>query len=319
MSGVDINVEALGKVAVLMGGHSAEREISLQSGAAVVEALKSRQVNVHGIDVGVGISDVLRDGHFDRAFIALHGRGGEDGVIHGMLELLQIPYTGSGVLASALSMDKLRCKQLWAGIGLPTPPFALLNADSDFPTVAAEVGLPLMVKPGHEGSSVGMSKVDDAAQLEAAWREAAKYDDLVLAERWIAGGEFTVAILGGEALPVIRLETPREFYDYEAKYQAESTQYHCPSGLDAATEQRFQQLALAAFDAVGARSWGRVDLMADADGNPWLLEINTVPGLTDHSLVPMAARAAGIGFEDLILRILADARLDSEREAAHGR
>ena len=319
MSGVDINVEALGKVALLMGGQSAEREVSLKSGAAVFEALRSRGVNAHGIDVGVGIADVLRDGHFDRAFIALHGRGGEDGVIHGMLEMLQIPYTGSGVLASALSMDKLRCKQLWAGIGLPTPPFALLNADTDFQAVAAEVGLPLMVKPGHEGSSVGMSKVDTADQLEAAWREAAKYDDLVLAERWIKGGEYTVAILGHEALPSICLETPHTFYDYDAKYHANTTRYHCPCGLDADIEQRYQQLALAAFDAVGARGWGRVDLMVDGDGNPWLLEINTVPGLTDHSLVPMAAKAAGISFEDLVLRILVDARLDSERESGHGR
>jgi D-alanine-D-alanine ligase len=297
--------EAFGKVAVLMGGLAAEREVSLKSGRAVLEALRRRGVDAHGIDAGHAVLADLERGGFDRAFIALHGRGGEDGVIQGALETLGMPYTGSGVLGSALGMDKLRTKMLWRGEGLPTPALALLEAGTDFGAVAQELGLPLMVKPAREGSSIGMSKVTEAAALEAAWRLAARYDDRVFAERWIHGAEYTVAILGREPLPPIRLETPRAFYDYEAKYQAADTRYLCPCGLDAAQEHAIQALALRAFEAVGASGWGRVDLMVDGAGQPWLIEVNTVPGMTDHSLVPMAARAAGIGFEELVWRILA--------------
>ena len=298
--------DKFGKVAVLMGGLSAEREVSMRSGAAVLQALQQRGVDAHGVDVGRDIVSVLLQGQFDCAFIALHGRGGEDGVIQGVLETLNIPYTGSGVLGSALSMDKLRSKQVWQAAGLPTPAFMRLTADSDWAAVIEELGLPLAVKPAHEGSSLGATRVTNGADLEPAWQTAAEFDAEVIAEPWILGEEYTVAILGGEALPMIRLETPREFYDYQAKYQADDTRYHCPCGLDADTEQRLQSLALQAFAALGASGWGRIDLMLDGRGDPWLLENNTVPGLTDHSLVPMAAKAAGIAFDELILRILSD-------------
>ncbi len=298
-----------GKVAVLMGGSSAERAVSLNSGAAVLAALQRRGVDAHGVDPDARVLQVLREQGFDRAFVILHGRGGEDGVIQGALETIDMPYTGCGVLASALGMDKYRCKLLWQGAGLPTPPYVLLQAEDDLARAAA-LGFPLMVKPVHEGSSIGMARADDREQLRAAWQGAAQYDGLVLAEKWIQGGEYTCAVLGDTPLPLIRLETPRGFYDYEAKYLADSTRYHCPAGLDAATEQAFRGLALAAFRAVGARGWGRVDLLTDADGAPWLLEINTVPGMTDHSLVPMAARAAGIDFDELVWRILATSAED---------
>lgn len=294
-----------GKVAVLMGGVAAEREVSLRSGAAVLQALLRRGVDAHGIDVrGPQALRELEQGGFDRVFIALHGRGGEDGVMQGALETLGLPYTGSGVLGSALGMDKLRTKQLWLGAGLPTAEFALLDAGTDFEAVVARLGLPLMVKPAREGSSIGMTKVTRAEQLPEAWKQAARYDQEVLAERWIHGAEYTAAVLRGEPLPLIRLETPRDFYDYEAKYHADNTRYICPCGLDAARERELQALALRAFEAVGASGWGRVDLMIEQDGRPWLLEVNTVPGMTDHSLVPMAARAAGIDFDELVWRIL---------------
>ena len=294
-----------GKVAVLMGGLSAERAVSLKSGAAVLEALQRQGVDAQGIDVGQDITQVLLAGNFDRVFIALHGRGGEDGVIQGLLETLGLPYTGSGVLGSALSMDKIRSKQIWRAAKLSTPPFLLLPPESHWGQVAAEIGLPVAVKPAREGSSLGTTRVEQASDLEAAWREAQRFDAEVLAEQWIEGAEYTVAILDGEALPVIRLETPRSFYDYQAKYEAMDTRYHCPCGLDAEAEQRLQTLALRAFKALGASGWGRVDIMLDAEGRPWLLENNTVPGLTDHSLVPMAAKAAGMDFDALVLRILA--------------
>ena len=292
-----------GQVALLLGGQSAEREISLKSGQAVLAALQRRGVAVTPIDPAPQVLAQLAQGGFDRVFIMLHGRGGEDGQIQGALETLGLPYTGSGVLGSALGMDKYRCKLAWQGAGLPTAEFALLRGEGDLARAAA-LGFPLMIKPAQEGSSIGMARVDDAAQLAAAWREAERFDRLVLAERWISGPEFTCAILGGEALPLIRLETPRSFYDYHAKYFAEDTRYLCPCGLSAEDEARLRALSLAAFDTVGARGWGRVDLMLDGAGNPYLLEINTVPGMTDHSLVPMAARARGLDFDELVWRIL---------------
>ena len=295
--------ERFGKVALLMGGQAAEREISLKSGRAVHEALLRLGVDVEPLDPDATILERLRAGGYDRAFIILHGRGGEDGQIQGALETIGLPYTGSGVLGSALGMDKYRCKLAWAGCGLPTADFVLLRDESDL-AAAAELGFPLMIKPVHEGSSIGMARVESVEGLERAWRAAAEFDSLVLAERWIQGMELTCAILGREALPMIRLETPHAFYDYEAKYSADSTRYHCPSGLDAEVEARLRELALHAFDVVGASGWGRVDMMLDSAGQPFLLEINTVPGMTDHSLVPMAARVAGIDFDDLVRRIL---------------
>ena len=296
-----------GKVAVLMGGTSAEREVSLRSGQAVLTALQAQGVNAVGIDTGNSdfIARLINEA-FDRAFIIVHGRSGEDGTLQGLLEHLKIPYTGSGVLGAALAMDKLRTKQLWQGMNLPTPAWRNLNADTDFSAVVAELGLPLMVKPVSEGSSVGMSKVQrDAEELKAAYKTAAQYDAVVIAEQFVQGQEYTVAILNGKALPAIRLETPRDFYDYAAKYQENTTQYLCPCGLDAATEQKMQALALHAFDSVGAAKWGRVDIMRNAAGDFYLLEVNTVPGMTDHSLVPMAAKAAGLSFEALVCEILA--------------
>jgi D-alanine-D-alanine ligase len=307
-----------GKVAVLMGGQSAEREVSLKSGTAVVAALARRGVDVRGIDVGADIIPVLLAGGYDRVFIALHGRGGEDGVIQGVLENLGIPYTGSGVLGSALSMDKVRTKMLWQAAKLPTADFTLLDEQSPWGDIAAQLGLPLAVKPVHEGSSIGTARVESVSELPAAWRAAAQFDDLVMAEPWIDGAEYTVAILSGVALPVIRLETPRTFYDYTAKYSANDTRYLCPCGLDTQAESRLQALALEAFTVLGAEGWGRVDVMMDRQGRPWLLENNTVPGMTDHSLVPMAAAAAGIEFDELVWRILTEARLKSTRGRSHG-
>jgi D-alanine-D-alanine ligase len=292
-----------GKVAVLLGGRSAEREVSLKSGRAVLDALLRGGVDAHPVDPQADVLERLREGGFDRAFIVLHGRGGEDGVIQGALETIDLPYTGSGVLGSALGMDKYRCKLLWRGCDLPTADFTLLRSAADLAQAGA-LGYPLMIKPAREGSSIGMAKVDGPAELDAAWTEAARFDALVLAERWISGPEYTCAILGSEVLPLIRLETPRTFYDYEAKYQSDSTRYHCPCGLSAAEETRLQGLALEAFHAVGASGWGRVDMMVDRELGPQLLEVNTVPGMTDHSLVPMAARARGIGFDDLVWQIL---------------
>ena len=294
-----------GKVAVLYGGTSAEREVSLKSGRAVLEALQKRGVDAHGVDAVDGsVLEVLRSGGFARAFIALHGRGGEDGVIQGALETLGLPFTGSGVLGSALGMDKVRTKQIWLAAGLPTPKFLVLEGEADLGRVEAELGFPVMIKPAHEGSSIGMSKVEHAADLPAAWRAAMQYDRAVLAEDWITGREYTAAILGEQALPLIRLETPHAFYDYEAKYRADDTRYHCPCGLPEVQERDLRELALRAFRTVAAQGWGRVDLMCDRDGKPYLIEVNTVPGMTDHSLVPMAARAAGIDFETLVWRIL---------------
>jgi D-alanine-D-alanine ligase len=300
---------AMGKVAVLLGGRSAEREVSLKSGAMVLQALKARGVDAHAFDPAERTLPELIAERFERVFIALHGRQGEDGVVQGALELLGLPYTGSGVLGSALAMDKWRTKLVWDALGIATPAYALLDAASDWAGVAAKLGLPLMVKPACEGSSIGISKVASIEQLEPAYRLAAARDPVVIAEQFIAGDELTIGILAGEALPVIRLETPRVFYDYEAKYQAADTRYIVPCGLDAEEERGVQALALRAFAAVGAEGWGRVDIMRDRAGRAYCLEVNTIPGMTDHSLVPMAARARGIGFEDLVLKILELARV----------
>ncbi len=300
-----------GKVAVLLGGKSAEREVSLRSGGMVLEALRRRGVDAHAFDPAErGIDALLAEG-YDRAFIALHGRFGEDGTIQGALEWLGMPYTGSGVLASALAMDKLRSKLLWRACGLPTPAWEMLGPKTDFASVAARLGLPLMVKPASEGSSIGMTKVREAAALEEAYALAVNYDRAVIAERFVEGPELTVGILGAQVLPIIRLETPREFYDYQAKYSANDTRYILPSGLSEAKQHEVEQVSRAAFDELGCRGWGRVDLMLDAAGAPQLLEVNTAPGMTDHSLVPMAAKAAGLDYEDLCLAILEHATTDA--------
>jgi D-alanine-D-alanine ligase len=303
-----MDVKRFGKVVVLYGGRSAEREVSLKSGARVLEALKSRGVDAHAFDPqDQGLPELVAGG-FDRAFIALHGRFGEDGTIQGVLEWLGIPYTGSGVLASAIAMDKLRTKLLWMASGIPTPKWVRLEATTDFTAVVDTLGLPIMVKPVREGSSIGMSKVTRSEDLPSAFGHAAKYDDVIIGEQFIEGTELTAGVLGTTPLPLIRLETPRTFYDYDAKYVVDSTRYILPSGLPADQERDLQQLVLRAFAVPGCRGWGRVDLMLDCAGNPHFLEVNTIPGMTDHSLVPMAARAAGYSFEDLVLAILEQAQ-----------
>lgn len=293
-----------GRVAVLFGGLSAERSVSLKSGHAVLAALQRRGVDAHGIDVGADIVASLQRQHFDRAFIILHGAGGEDGVMQALLQALGIPYTGSGVLGSALAMDKIVSKRVWLGCGLPTPPFVVLDGSVETLTLAKELGMPLIVKPASEGSSIGMTRVDDPTAIRDAWEAAGGPDAPVLAERWVHGGEYTVAIVAGQVMPPIRVETPHVFYDFAAKYEADTTRYICPCGLPAEQEQALCQLALTAFDVLGCRGWGRVDLFVDGEDNPWLIEANTVPGMTDHSLVPMAAQVAGIEFDTLVWRIL---------------
>ncbi len=298
-----MNVKDFGKVAVLFGGSSAEREVSLNSGSRVLAALKRQGVDAHPFDPAERALDELRA--YDRVFIALHGRHGEDGTIQGVLELMGIPYTGSGVMASALGMDKWRTKLLWKAAGLPVPDYALLNADSDFAEVEEELGLPLFVKPACEGSSIGITMVKRPGDLAAAYALAAQYDPLVIAERGILGGEYTVGILGDQVLPIIKIEPATEFYDYEAKYNRDDTQYRCPCGLPEAQELRIREQALEAFRVLGGRGWGRVDFLMDEAGHPHFLEVNTSPGMTDHSLVPMAARVAGIDYDALVLRVLA--------------
>ena len=303
--------QTFGRVAVLYGGKSAEREVSLKSGAAVLAALQSAGVDAFGIDVDDNLLARLSSERIDRAFIVLHGRGGEDGSMQGLLECAGIPYTGSGILASALAMDKLRTKQVWQSLGLPTPRHAVLASEADCRAAAESLGFPLIVKPAHEGSSIGMAKVGGVAELIAAWRGASAYDSQVLVEQWIQGPEFTIASLRGTVLPPIGLGTPHTFYDYDAKYVANDTQYRIPCGLDAAKEQELKDLSARACEAVGIQGWARVDVMQDDTGAFWLLEVNTVPGMTDHSLVPMAARAAGLDFQQLVLAIL-DASLATE-------
>lgn len=293
-----------GKVAVLYGGWSAERPVSLKSGAAVLAGLQSSGVDAYGIDVGRDILEVLKAGRFDRVFNILHGAGGEDGVLQGALEILGMPYTGCGVLASALCMDKLMTKRVWIGAGLPTPAYRVLTADTDWNVLAAELGLPLMIKPATEGSSIGISKVRDLAELPAAYDQAAACSHTVLAEQFITGDEYMAGMLADQALPLIRLEVAREFYDYDAKYISGDTRYHCPCGLSLAEEQAMQVLAQQAFAAVGGRGWGRLDMIRDRNGKSWLIEANTNPGMTDHSLVPMAAKATGMDFNELVVRIL---------------
>ena len=303
-------VSNFGKVAVLMGGSSAEREISLKSGRAVLSALKRRGVDAHAFDPRERPLEQLRSEGFDRAFIALHGRLGEDGTVQGALQMMGMAYTGSGVMASALAMDKWRTKLVWRAAGVRTPRFDLLHAESNFKAVARKLGLPLMVKPSCEGSSIGMSKVLKAERLRAAYRLAANYDSVVIAEQFVKGIELTASILDGQALPLIRVETPRAFYDYQAKYFANSTRYICPCGLSAKQEKKIQEKALQAYQVLGCRGWGRVDLMLDQRRVPYFIEVNTVPGMTDHSLVPMAARAAGLSFDDLVVRILESSHVE---------
>ena len=297
-------MKRFGRVGVLLGGQSAEREVSLKSGGAVLAALQRQGVEAHAFDPARRSLGDLAMAEFDRVFITLHGRFGEDGCMQGALELLGIPYTGSGVMASAIGMDKWHTKLLWQAAGLPTPEWALLDENSDFAAIEKQLGLPIFVKPAREGSSIGMSKVKAPGALRAAWEKAAEYDSLVLAEKFVDGGEYTCAVLGSEALPMIRLIPKNEYYDYEAKYLRDDTEYRCPCGLAPEQEKAIQTLCLKAFQVVDCRGWGRVDVMLDSRGTPYLLEINTSPGMTDHSLVPMAARAAGLDFDALCLRIL---------------
>ncbi|EHD20136.1 MULTISPECIES: D-alanine--D-alanine ligase [Brenneria] len=299
------------KVAVLLGGTSAEREVSLLSGQAVLAGLKEAGINAHAVDTREFPVTRLKDEGFTKVFIALHGRGGEDGTLQGLLEFLQLPYTGSGVMASALTMDKLRTKLVWQALGLPVSPYVAFHrqqfaalAEDELLEKLAHLGTPLIVKPSREGSSVGMSKVDRIAALPAALEEAFRHDDEVLVEKWLSGPEYTVAILGDEVLPSIRIQAAGTFYDYEAKYLSDDTQYFCPSGLSAEKERELAALSLAAYRALDCGGWGRVDLMMDGDGAFYLLEVNTSPGMTSHSLVPMAARQQGLSFSQLVARVL---------------
>ncbi|MFA7239847.1 MAG: D-alanine--D-alanine ligase [Sulfuricellaceae bacterium] len=295
---------ALGKIAVLLGGKSAEREVSLKSGSAVLAALKRRGVDAHPFDPAEReLGDLKKEG-FACAFIALHGGYGEDGTLQGALELMGMPYTGSGVLASSLAMDKWRTKLIWQAAGIPAPEYVVLDAAADFAAVEARLGLPLFVKPAREGSSIGVAKVKNPGELRAAFDSAARHDPLVIAEAYIGGGEYTVAILGDVALPVIKIEPANEFYDFEAKYLRDDTRYLCPCGFTPEQEKSIQEQAQKAFAVIGGNGWGRVDFLMDEAGNPYFLEVNTAPGMTDHSLAPMAARAAGLSFEDLVVKIL---------------
>ena len=298
------NASKFGKVAVLLGGKSAEREVSLDSGTAVLEALVRSGVNAEAFDPQQrSVTELV---NYDRAFIVLHGRGGEDGQIQGVLEWLNVPYTGTGVQGSAIGMDKVKTKQVWQGSELPTAPYRIVTKDSDATDIVNSLGLPLIIKPVHEGSSIGMSKVEKIEDFAEAIAKATEHDAVVMAEQWITGREFTIVVLNGQALPVIRLEPPQDvaFYDYEAKYNRNDVQYGIPCGLTEAEEQQLKALSLRAFQAVGASGWGRIDAMQDEQGNFWLLEVNTVPGMTSHSLVPKAAAAVGYSFDDLCVAIL---------------
>ncbi len=293
-----------GKVAVLMGGSSGEREISLNSGTAVLKALSNKGIDAHGIDVDKSIFSVLIENKFDRVFIALHGCGGEDGAMQGGLEMLELPYTGSGVMASSICMNKLMTKKLWGTADVQSPKFMQIDEAIDFQQVVSLLGVPFVVKPSLEGSSLGIHKISSEQEFLAAKQDAYKYQGALMAEQWIDGDEYTVAVLNGVALPVIKLETPHEFYDFEAKYKASDTQYILPCGLSEIEENVLKSEALNAFNATSASGWGRVDVMIDSNNKRWFLEVNTVPGMTDHSLVPMAAASVGIDFEQLVLNIL---------------
>lgn len=313
-----INPKGLGKVVVLFGGSSAEREVSLNSGSRVLAALQRQGVDAHAFDPAETSLSALENAGFDRAFIALHGGIGENGTLQGFLEMIGLPYTGSGVLASALAMDKWRSKLVWQAAGLPTPAYQLIDATSDAQAVIDALGLPLFVKPVHEGSSVGVTKVKTPTDLMPAWQDAARHDSAVIAETALLGGEFTVAVWqtpgGLQALPPVRIVPATEFYDYEAKYNRDDTQYNVPCGLPEAQVERMQDLAVEAFEALGCRGWGRIDFLLDTAGAPYVLEANTAPGMTDHSLVPMAARAAGVDYDRLVLTVAAMAALDSGKQ-----
>jgi D-alanine-D-alanine ligase len=305
-----MNPAAFGKVAVLLGGKSAEREISLMSGNGVLKALRAKSVDAHPFDPAERDLFELKREDFARCFIALHGRGGEDGTVQGALEVLGVPYTGSGVMGSAIAMDKWRTKMIWLASGLPTPRYRILAPGDDWSEVVRDLGLPLIVKPANEGSTLGLTKVTAAAQLPAAYELAAnRYHDLALAEQFIDGPEYTASVLEDAVLPLIRIEAPQGNYDYQNKYFTDETKYICPCGLPPQKEEALKLLALKAFTVLGCTGWGRVDLMLDGSGDPWLLEVNTSPGMTSHSLVPMAARARGISYEDLCVRILKDAHV----------
>ena len=304
----DIEQNDFGKVAVLMGGRSGEREISLRSGNAVLAALINAGVDAHGIDVDEHIFNRLQDEKFKHAFIALHGRGGEDGCIQGGLEMIGLPYTGSGVMASSICMDKIMTKKIWLTMGIPTPRFSEIHDSTKFKDVANHLGLPFIVKPSCEGSSLGIAKITSEAEFVAACLKAHAFSGELMAEEWVEGSEYTVSVLDDEALPVIQLQTPHDFYDFEAKYKSNDTQYLLPCGLEEMAEVQLQVQALQAFRATNATSWGRVDVMLDDQGKSWFLEVNTVPGMTDHSLVPMAAKHIGVDFQQLVLRILAASR-----------
>ena len=305
--------KAFGKVAVLFGGASSEREISIRSGSGVLAALQRKGVDAHAFDPADRPMDDLRREGFERVFIALHGRYGEDGTVQGALELLRIPYTGSGVMASAIAMDKVRTKQIWTAQGLPTPDYRPIEPGTDWNDLASQLGLPLIVKPAHEGSTLGLTRVASVAQLPDAYETAARLDASVLAERFVAGRELTVPVLGegpaARALPVIEIRAPEGNYDYQNKYFTNDTLYLCPAPLPEALAREVQSTVVAAYRALGCSGWGRADLMLDSQNRPWLLEMNTSPGMTDHSLVPMAAKAEGVSYDDLVLGVLSTASL----------
>ncbi len=303
--------EQFGRVAVLMGGIASEREISLRSGKAVYDALLAQGVDAIAVDIQESFIAELKSLRCDRVFNIVHGRGGEDGVLQGILQDLNLPYTGSGVMASALAMDKLRTKMCWKGVGLPTPDWQVIRQADDIETCIAQLGFPMIVKPSQEGSSLGMSQAKDKEELMTAWVNARQYDCEVYAERWVFGREYTVGVLQQQALPLVGVQTTHSFYDYEAKYFSDTTRYHCPSGLEPDVERQLQVLALEACSAIGVTGWGRVDLFLEAGEQPQLIEVNTVPGMTDHSLVPMAAKAADMSFEELVWRIL-ETSLDAQ-------
>lgn len=302
---MSLNVTQFGKVAVLMGGISAEREVSLASGNAILKSLLASGVNAEALDASPENIGSLKSAGFDRAFIALHGRWGEDGVVQGALQSINMPFTGSNVLGCALAMDKVKSKQIWQTLGLPTAKYRVLKSEADLDGLAEDLGLPLFLKPAREGSSVGVGKVQKTDDLLTSYQATAAIGDDVLAEQFISGAELTCAVLNGQALPVVRMNTRNEFYDYEAKYQSNDTQYFCPAGLSNEVEEKVRALAINAFEALDCNGWGRVDVMLDDKEQPLLLEVNTVPGMTDHSLVPMAAKVAGLSFDDLVLQILA--------------